>query len=163
MADRKITKKDCGLYYCYKGHKSNFKKQHYYHMTDLQDGGSTIVMHDQNDKPIGISPLFLRQHFQKVSLWNGPDGMQLQVLGDPREYETTEMHLVDKDGKLLAEWTQDWTEFDDSGEKMHYGKYAPWTQHFLYDIIDAGCDEIPDNVDLTEFRHHRPKDGEWPK
>ena len=163
MAERKITKKDIGIYYCYKGYKSNFKKQHYYHMTDLQDGGSTIVMHDQNDKSLGISPLFLRQHFQKITLWNGPNGMQLQVLGDPREYETTEMHLVDKDGKLLADWSQDWTEFDDSGKKMHYGEYAPWTEHFLYDIIDAGCEDIPDGVDLTEFKPYQPKDGEFPK
>lgn len=163
MAERIINKKDCGIYYCYAGYKKQFRKGYYYRMTDVQEGGSVIVMHDQSDKAIGISPLFLRTHFQKVSLWNGPDHFQLQVLGDPREFETTDMHLLDGDGHLVAEWTQDWTEFDDSGERMHYGKYAPWTQMFLGDIIYAGCEDIPDEVNLWNFRHHRPVEGEWPR
>lgn len=158
---RKFTQKDCGLFLCHTGLRGYYRKGTLCKLVDVQQNGTLLVVIDKNGKVSELPPLCFRLHFTRISLWKGQNGMELEVLGDPREYEDTEMRLLDSNGKVLAKWIQNWTEFDDSGEKMHYGEYAPWTQMFLGDIIDAGCEDIPNDVDLWEFRHHRFKKDEW--
>lgn len=159
--DRVFNKNDCGLFLCYKGLRNCFRKGNIYKLVDVQQGGTLLVVIDREGKLVDVPPLCFRKHFIRLSVWKGPNGIELEVLGDPREYEDTEMRLVADDGTILAQWIQNWTEYDDSGHKCHYEQYAPWTQMFLYDIIDAGCEDIPDNVDFTKFRHYRLKENEW--
>jgi hypothetical protein len=159
--ERIFNKKDCGLFICHTGLKKYFRKSNLYKLVDVQQGGTLLTVADRKGKVVDVPPLCFRQHFIKLSVWKGPNGMELEVLGDPREYEDTEMRLVAANGTVLAQWVQNWTEFDESGKKCHYGHYAPWTRLFLSDITDAGCQDIPSDVDLMEFKHHRMKANEW--
>lgn len=158
---RKFTNKDCGLFICVDGLRGYYRKGTLCKLVDVQQNGTLLVVKDQKGVEAHCPPLCFRQHFVKLSVWYAKNGMRLEVVGDAREYEDTNMRLLSADGTVIAEWIQNWTEFDDSGEKMHYGEYAPWTQMFLGDIIDAGCEDIPDDVDLWEFKHHRFKNDEW--
>jgi hypothetical protein len=159
--ERVFTKKDCGIFVCHTGLPKYFRKGNLYKLVDVQQGGTLLVVVDRKGKVVDVPPLCFRQHFIKLSVWKGPNGMKLEVLGDPREYEDTEMRLMGADGEILAQWIQNWTEFDDSGHKCHYGKYAPWTHMFLIDIMDAGWADIPNDISLLDFKHHRFKKNEW--
>jgi hypothetical protein len=154
--------KDCGLFMVDVALKGYFKEGEYVKLVDVQQGGTLLVVKNQKGVVAELPPLCFRNHLTRLSAWKSKDGMKLLIKGDPREYEDTEMRLFDKDGKQIADWIQNWTEFDDDGCKCHYGAYAPWTELFLSDIEDAGCEDIPDNIELLgNFKHYRVKDDEW--
>jgi hypothetical protein len=160
--NRKFTMKDCGLFMVDVALKGYFKEGEYVKLVDVQQGGTLLVVKNQKGVVAELPPLCFRNHLTRLSAWKSKDGMKLLIKGDPREYEDTEMRLFDKDGKQIADWIQNWTEFDDDGCKCHYGAYAPWTELFLSDIEDAGCEDIPDNIELLgNFKHYRVKDDEW--
>ena len=160
--NRIFNKKDCGLFMCDVGLRGYFRKGELVKLVDVQQGGTLLVVKSQKGVVAELPPLCFRQHLTRLSVWKSKDGMELWVKGDPREYEDTEMRLFDRNGNEIANWIQNWTEFDDSGCKCHYGAYAPWTENFLIDIEDAGCGDIPDNITLLgNFRHHRLKENEW--
>ena len=163
--DRKFTKKDCGLYMVDVALKGYFKEGEYVKLVDVQQGGTLLVVKNDKGKIAELPPLCFRKHITKLSIWKSKKyDMELWVKGDPREYEDTQVKLFDRYGTQIAEWEQNWTEFDDDGKKMHYGEYAPWTEKFLADIEDTGngYDAIPDNIELVgNFRHYRVKESEW--
>lgn len=159
--NRIFNKKDCGLFVCDVGLRGYFRKGELVKLVDVQQGGTLLVVKSKKGVVAELPPLCFRKHLTRLSLWKSKDGMELWIKGDAREYEDTEMRLFDKDGKQIAEWVQNWTEFDDSGFKCYYGEYAPWTDLFLSDIEDAGCDVIPNITLLGNFRHHRLKENEW--
>lgn len=160
--DRKFTKKDCGLFMVDVALKGYFNKDELVQLVDVKQGGTLLVVKNQKGVVAELPPLCFRKHITRLSIWKSKDGMELWVKGDPREYEDTEVKLFDKDGKEIANWEQNWTEFDDSGCKCHYGRYAPWTELFLSDIEDAGCEDIPDGIELLgNFKHYRIKEDEW--
>lgn len=160
--DRKFTKKDCGLFMVDVALKGYFNKDELVQLVDVKQGGTLLVVKNQKGVVAELPPLCFRKHITRLSIWKSKDGMELRVKGDPREYEDTEVKLFDKDGKEIANWEQNWTEFDDSGCKCHYGKYAPWTELFLSDIEDAGCEDIPDGIELLgNFKHYRVKEDDW--
>lgn len=160
--NRIFNKKDCGLFMCDVGVRGYFRKGELVKLVDVQQGGTLLVVKSQKGVVAELPPLCFRNHLTRLSVWKSKDGMELWIKGDPREYEDTEIKLFDRNGKQIAEWIQNWTEFDDSGCKCHYGAYAPWTELFLSDIEDAGCEDIPANITLLgNFRHHRLKENEW--
>lgn len=160
--DRKFTKKDCGLFMVDVGLRGYFRKGELVKLVDVQQGGTLLVVKNQKGVVAELPPLCFREHLTRMSVWKSKDGMELWIKGDPREYEDTEIKLFDKDGKQIATWEQNWTEFDDSGCKCYYGRYAPWTELFLSDIEDAGCEDIPDGIELLgNFKHYRIKEDEW--
>lgn len=162
MSERLFTKKDCGLFACDVGLRGYFRKGELVKLVDVQQGGTLLVVKSKKGVVAELPPLCFRKHLTRLSVWKSKGGMELWVKGDPREYEDTEMRLFDNGGKQIANWLQNWTEFDDSGCKCHYGAYAPWTELFLSDIEDAGSDDIPANITLVgNFRHHRLKENEW--
>lgn len=169
MTERRLTKKDCGVYLCTKGYRSKagstFKADRYYHLTDVQQNGTLLMMSDRKGDPCKwpIGPQFLREHFTKITVWSGPDDMQLQISGDPREYQKTYIRLIDASGYIVAEWAQTWPEFDDDGRKMTMWP-SPMSADFIADIEDAGSIELPPDVHLLQdFRHHKMTAGEWPR
>lgn len=82
--------------------------------------------------------------------WESKDGhLVMNVSGDPRINETVEFELL-KDGVKVASWSQDFTDEDDDGEPMNWTYYYPWGEKMYYDIIDAGCDDIPEDIDMIE-------------
>ena len=160
--NRKFTMKDCGLFMVDVALKGYFKLGELVKLVDVQQGGTLLVVKNQKGVVAELPPLCFRKHLTRMTIWKSKDGMELWVKGDPREYEDTEVKLFDKDGKQIATWEQNWTEFDDSGCKCHYGKYAPWTELFLSDIEDAGCEDIPDGIELLgNFKHYRVQEDEW--
>ena len=160
--DRKFTIKDCGLFMVDEGLRGYFRKGELVKLVDVKQDGTLLVVKSKKGVVAELPPLCFREHLTRLSVWKSKDGMELWVKGDPREYEDTEIRLYDKDGKQIADWVQNWTEFDDSGCKCYYGRYAPWTELFLSDIEDAGCEDIPDNIELLgNFKHYRIKEDEW--
>ena len=82
--------------------------------------------------------------------WESKDGhLVMLVSGDPRINETVEFELL-KDGVKVASWSQDFTDEDDDGEIMNWTYYYPWGEKMFYDIVDAGCDDIPEDIDMIE-------------
>ena len=161
--NRKFTMKDCGLFMVDVALKGYFKEGELVQLVDVQQGGTLLVVKNQKGVVAELPPLCFRKHITRMSIWKSKkDEMELWIKGDPREYEDTEVKLFDKDGKEIAHWEQNWTEFDDSGCKCHYGRYAPWTELFLSDIEDAGCEDIPDGIELLgNFKHYRVKEDDW--
>lgn len=161
--DRKFTKKDCGLFMVDVALKGYFKEGEYVKLVEVKQDGTLLVVRNVKGKIAEVPPLCFREHFTRLSVWKSTkDEMELWIKGDPREYEDTQVKLFDKDNNVVAEWEQNWTEFDDDGCKCHYGEYAPWTELFLSDIEDAGCEDIPDGIELLgNFKHYRVKEKDW--
>lgn len=160
--NRIFTKQDCGLFICDVGLRGYFHRGEHVKLIDVQQNGQLLVVKNQNGVIAELSPICFRTHLTRLSLWKSTDGMKLLVTGDPREYEDTDIRLFDGRGNEIAHWLQNWTKYDDSGCKCHYGSYAPWSEKFLLDIEYAGCSDIPDNITLFgKFRHHRVKEHEW--
>lgn len=160
--NRIFTMKDCGLFIVKVGMRGYFHRGEHIKLVDVQQCGQLLVVNTQKGVIAELSPIDFRKHLTRLSVWKSTDGMELLVTGDPREYEDTDIRLFDRSGNEIAHWLQNWTEFDDSGCKCHYGSYAPWSEKFLIDIEDAGCSDIPENITLFgKFRHHRLKENEW--
>lgn len=99
---------------------------------------------------------------ETVTVWENPDtGLRLFVDGDARHDETVTLTLS-RNGTELGTWQQDFTEFDDAGEKLDWSEYAPDAQCFFDDVIDCGFGSEAIPSEITEEEIYAMKPVKWP-